>query len=255
MESLPDEQPVHAVELDAFLMDAEPVSTSAYCRFLNSINPTPAQLSAWFLLEPNDHRGPHLPIEFMRGAWQPVPTLEQVPMVLVSWYGANAYALWANGRPWLDYPHRDEFLPSEAQWEYAAQGTVTLQDGNVPMTCARHEQGHTYEVEALPLTAVNALSGMSRFGLHHMAGNVWHWCRDWYAADFYQAPEASARNPVNRANSGVRSERGGSWVGPAELCRASYRRGRAPHARGRCLGFRCATSPRPAGHPEGILMR
>ncbi|XZE56067.1 hypothetical protein SH139x_002124 [Planctomycetaceae bacterium SH139] len=38
---------------------------------------------------------------------------------------------------------------------------------------------------------------------------------------------------------GVRSERGGSWVGPIELCRPSYRRGRNPDARGRCLGFRC----------------
>ena len=236
-ESLPDERPVHSVELDSFLMDAEPVSTTAYCRFLNSIGTTPAQLDDWFLLEPNDHRRPHLPIELRKDAWQPVQTLEQVPMVLVSWYGANAYALWANGRQWMDYQHRDEFLPSEAQWEYATQ------EAKHPLTCARHEPGHTYEVEALPLTAVNALSGMSPFGLHHMAGNVWHWCRDWYAADFYQAPEAREKNPVNRANTGVRSERGGSWVGPAELCRSSYRRGRAPHARGRCLGFRCVISP------------
>ena len=43
---------------------------------------------------------------------------------------------------------------------------------------------------------------------------------------------------------GTRSERGGSWVGPANLCRSSFRRGRPPRARGRCLGFRC-TSPTP----------
>ncbi len=41
---------------------------------------------------------------------------------------------------------------------------------------------------------------------------------------------------------GIRSERGGSWVGPGELARSSYRRGRPPEAVGRCLGFRCARS-------------
>jgi formylglycine-generating enzyme len=35
--SLPDEGPQHVVELDKFLIDAEPVSTTAYCRFLNSV--------------------------------------------------------------------------------------------------------------------------------------------------------------------------------------------------------------------------
>ena len=35
------------------------------------------------------------------------------------------------------------------------------------------------------------------------------------------------------------AERGGSWVGPAALCRSDYRRGRSASARGRCLGFRC----------------
>ena len=42
----------------------------------------------------------------------------------------------------------------------------------------------------------------------------------------------------------ARSERGGSWVGPADLCRSSFRRGRPPGARGRCLGFRCINDVR-----------
>ncbi len=101
-----------------------------------------------------------------------------------------------------------------------------------------------YTAMTLSMAAVNESLGISPFGLHQMAGNVWQWCRDWYDAGFYQRPEASAPNAFHSAETGVRSERGGSWVGPAELCRSSHRWGRPPLARGRCLGFRCVRDVR-----------
>jgi len=93
------------------------------------------------------------------------------------------------------------------------------------------------------MAEVNDPLGLSPFGLHHMAGNVWQWCRDWYDEAFYQRPDASAANPLNRTPTGMRSQRGGSLVTPPELCRNSYRRGQPPTAQGRCLGFRCVSAP------------
>jgi len=255
--ALPDEQPIHTAWLDTYLIDAEPVSTVAYCRFLNSVGAHEAHLTDWVLLDPHDDRITHLPISRTAGEWQPVTGTEWLPMILVSWFGANAYSLWANGCDWSDYRGDESYLPTEAQWEYAARGATSQQfpwrnhgDAGSQARCSQHEQGFQYSAETLPMAAVNAQLGMSPFGLHHMAGNVWQWCRDWYDEGFYRTPEASQRNPMNPVKTGVRAERGGSWVGPAELCRSSYRRGRVPNARGRCLGFRCVSIPSRAGIME-----
>ena len=178
--------------------------------------------------------------------WGAVPGAERWPMILVSWYGANAYSRWANGADWRDYRDDAPHLPTEAPWEYAARGPEPREfpwgDGEASadrMRFGLHERAREYGVSELPLAAVNEKLGMSPPGLRHMAGNVWQWCRDWYAPDFYRTDAAREPDAWCRDPSGVRSERGGSWVGPASLCRSSYRRGRAPAARGRCLGFRC----------------
>ncbi|QDU07724.1 SUMF1/EgtB/PvdO family nonheme iron enzyme [Gimesia aquarii] len=256
-DAIADEKPKHIVELDAFLIDAEPVSTTAYCRFLNSIGEVPdSYLTDWFVLDADDDRNIHMLIRKEGSEWQPLPGCEKWPMILVSWYGANAYSLWANDKLWLRYQdesHTDagSYLPTEAQWEYAARGQTSQpypwgseSPSQDRMRFGFHRKSIRYDVSELPLADVNARLGMSLFGLHHMAGNVWQWCRDWYDAEFYQRLGAMHRNPFNQTNTRVRSERGGSWVGPAQLCRSSYRRGRTPLARGRCLGFRCISSVR-----------
>jgi formylglycine-generating enzyme len=254
-----DDQPRHVVEIDPFLIDAEPVSTTAYCRFLNSIGDvTPAALADRFVLAPEDDRNEHVIIERAEPEWRPLAGTERWPMMLVSWYGANAYSLWANGRDSRGYRGEDgaepeSFLPSEAQWEYAARGATYREfpwGDQAPspdqMRYGQHRKGATYRADTLPMADVNAELGMSPFGLHHMAGNVWQWSRDWYDSAFYSRPEASRSNPVNLKPGKVRSERGGSWIGPADLCRSSFRRGRPPSARGRCLGFRCVGPVRDA---------
>lgn len=252
----PDEGPQHSVHINTFLIDAEPVSTTAYCRFLNTVGKVGAPvLEDWFLLTQSDKRHEHALIEATDPGWRPIAGSESWPMILVSWFGANAYSLWANGRDWANYRGEDvdgagSFLPTEAQWEYAARGGAFHEwpwgddsPSQERIRYGQHSIAQGYAANALPLAGVNEELGMSPFGLHHMAGNVWQWCRDWYSPDFYRTPAAIAADAVNTTATQVRSERGGSWVGPAELCRSSYRRGRPPEARGRCLGFRCVSDP------------
>jgi sulfatase modifying factor 1 len=266
-EALPDQQPSHRVHVREFLIDAEPVSCASFARFLNSVGTVAASvLAEWCGVADRDARKAQFPLRRAGAIWQPIRVTARLPMILVSWYGANAYSLWANCCDWRAYRGDEKCmpelegnvvqvppagcrlscLPSEAEWEYAARGTEPRRypwGDEVPTLdrarVAQHVAGATYAADALPAAEVSERLGMSPFGVHHMAGNVWQWCRDWYAPEFYHRPEASAPDAENACPTGVRSERGGSWVGPGELACSSYRRGRPPQARGRCLGFRC----------------
>ncbi len=253
-DALADQRPAHTVHITEFLMDAEPVSHVAYCRFINSVGDVPpAVLAEWCGVADSDKRRSQFALHRDRRGWKPMSGTDRQPMILVSWYGANAYSLWVHGLDWRLY--RDVgtvpdggscHLPSEAQWEYAARGgnaanppTELASVVTANARVAQHTQGVNYQVDTLPSASVSERLGMSPFGLHHMAGNVWQWCSDWYTPDFYQQPEALLPDPKHVVATGIRSERGGSWVGPPELAYPWYRRGRPPEARGRCLGFRC----------------
>ncbi|QDT05086.1 Serine/threonine-protein kinase pkn1 [Rubripirellula lacrimiformis] len=236
-----DERPCHRATLSPFLIDIEPVSVTAFCRFLNSVDMQEHDIAMMIALSPNDDRETDLQFQRCEQNWKPRPGTAMQPVVLISWYAADAYSRWANGtdcknRNGAAKNHGRSYLPTEAQWEYAAAGSF---DDQEHLYAGIHQRGKTYESDGLPIPVVHQEYGRSRFGLRHMSGTVWHWCRDWFSPDFYSSGAATQLDPVAEVETGTRSERGGSWVGPIELCRPSYRRGRNPDARGRCLGFRC----------------
>ncbi len=233
-----DEKPIHRVSLSSFLIDIEPVSVIAFCRFLNSIDATSQEVQALVGLAAVDDRQTHMQFGYSSDRWIPKTSVQMQPVVIVSWFAANAYSLWANGYEWSEFQTHDGFLPTEAQWEYAAEGAF----GDPPLIQAGlHQRGATYPDGVLPIVDVHQRLGVSKFGLRHMSGTVWQWCSDWFDPNFYRTPEAMGSDPANRQQTAIRSERGGSWVGPIQLCRPTYRRGRNPTARGRCLGFRCVS--------------
>ena len=98
-------------------------------------------------------------------AGNPPKGLENHPVVYVSLEDAKAYARWSGKR-----------LPSESEWQYAAQGT----DGRkypwgdeFDSTRCNNNLGHTTPVDAFP-------KGKSPFGVADLIGNVWQLTNDVY---------------------------------------------------------------------------
>jgi len=134
------------VRIKRLAMDDSPVTNSQFGRFLQASGYRPRQregfLKHW-------HNG------------QAVPGQEEHPVVYVDLDDARAFARWADKR-----------LPTEEEWQYAAQGadgrTYPWGEAMEPGRCNGGDTRTTTPVKAYP-------EGRSSFGCYDMCGNVWQW--------------------------------------------------------------------------------
>ena len=127
-------------------------------------------------------------------------------------------------------------LPTEAQWEYACcAGTSGDYAGSL-------DSMGWYDGNSGGQTHPVAQKQPNAWGLYDMHGNVWEWCRDWYAGSL---PGGTVRDPVGPSSGSFRVRRGGSWSLAASICRSANRSRFGPGRRGISLGFRLALSSVP----------
>lgn len=131
-------------------------------------------------------------------------------------------------------------LPTEAEWEYAAQG-------------GKKTQGFLYsgsndlaEVGWLKFNGNDQQHEVGQLkpnelGLYDMNGNAWELCEDWYDPKFYARSEA--KNPVNTKPAKYRVSRGASWMSPSKYCFRWARNNDHPHHRRGNGGFRVVMAP------------
>ncbi len=242
-DGMPYEAPVHQVTVKSFWMDAHEVTIADFAKFVDATQyKTEAEKLGWSgvfnrksgqweKVSGADWRHPDGPAS--------VPS-EDEPVCQVSWEDAAAYASWAGKR-----------LPTEAEWEYAARGGLVekkyawgdeLRPDGKPV--ANWWQGHFPERD----TGEDGFAGRAPvekfppngYGLYDTAGNVWEWCADWFADEYYEnSPDT---NPSGPAGGLERVIRGGSWMCSENYC-TNYRVGARGHAAPDSgldnLGFRC----------------
>ena len=156
---------------------------------------------------------------------------DNYPVVHIAYEDALAYCKWANRR-----------LPTEAEWEAAAQGTYTdaiFTWGDNPELLnkkANTWQG-VFPVKNEALDGFEYIAPVKSFepntiGLYDMTGNVWELTSDYYNTNYYKTLGASttiinpkgaktAYNPMN-PYAQERIIKGGSFLCHASYC-ASYR--------------------------------
>ena len=235
-----DEQPVRTVYVDAFYMDETEVTNTQFQEFLLE-NPQ------WQKGRVDAKFADDTYLDLWNGVNYPIGKGNHP--VVVSWYAAMAYAEWADKR-----------LPTEAEWEYAARGslaekkypngnTITPRDANYGVNL-RFVVPDTRSVGEYPENGYKLLD---------MAGNVSEWCLDEYDAEFYFTfpRDGVARNPLSGANSvawlmdnftnakGDRVLRGGSILHTERGVRVANRDFDAPTFGFLYIGFRCVRSVTP----------
>ena len=110
-------------------------------------------------------------------------------------------------------------LPTEAQWEYACRaGSKKAYAGNLAAMAWYGEDKYHGSTHQVGLKQPNA------WGLYDMHGNVWEWCRDWYAG--YRT--TNQPNPNGPNNGKYRVNRGGSWASEPGACRSASRDSNIP---------------------------
>jgi formylglycine-generating enzyme required for sulfatase activity len=234
-----DKTLVHSVTLDSFYIGKYEVSNAEFAAFLNEEgNQTEGDVE-WLDISSSDCQ-----IEKPGDAYLPKSGMGNHPVVMVSWYGATAYAAWLAKKTGENFR-----LPTEAEWEYAArEGGRKVRFGN-GMDVADPSQMNfnadesyqeDYSVVGEYETETVAVSSFypNRLGIYNMSGNVWEWCSDWYDPDYYN--ESPSHNPRGAESGDIRVTRGGSWSNDSSYARAAYRNGRQPDYRYFIIGFRLA---------------
>lgn len=267
------EGPQREVELEAFDIDAAPVTNDRFAAFVDASGyVTEAEQlgdSAVFHLavaaEPADIRGrfPSAPwwVSVAGADWRhpsgrhsDLAGLGSHPVVHVSWADAQAYAEWA-GRA----------LPTEAQWEAAARGGLrgaryAWGDELTPSgqwMCniwqGRFPTHNTREDGWLTTSPVGTYPA-NGYGMYDVAGNVWEWCADRFET---VGPAASrtgaALLPVVQEER--RATRGGSYLCHESYCnryRVAARTGNTPDSSMGNCGFRTVSAEHLAAREDLI---
>lgn len=209
--AVPEESPVHMVNLRPFLIGRNEVTFDLYDRFAKA---TGRSL-------PNDEG-------WGRG---------QQPVINISWDDAQALAIWLSEQTGKGYR-----LPSEAEWEYAASGGRDSAYWWGDAVGENHDNCFNCKSrwDRVSPAPINSFAP-NPFGLVNTAGNVQEWVADCYRAGYAEA--SGDGSAVDMPVCLSRVIRGGAFNKPADSMKRTRRNHLPSGTRLNNLGLRLVREP------------
>ncbi|MDX1660594.1 MAG: ergothioneine biosynthesis protein EgtB [Gemmatimonadota bacterium] len=235
-----NERPAHWIELDAFWIDAAPVTNGDFLDFVEAGGYEREELWSeagreWLADTAVGHpfgwrRTDEGWIEESFGRVEPLVPAR--PVIHVSWFEADAYARWDGKR-----------LPTEAEWEKAAAWDPELSVARPWPWGVDPPDPERANLDArtfAPAPVGAYPEGRSFYGCHQMVGDVWEWTSSAFLP--YPGFEAFPYPEYSEVHFGddYRVLRGGSWATSALVARTTFRNWDWPKRRQIFAGFRCA---------------
>ena len=145
------------------------------------------------------------------------PQTDEHPVTCVSWTDAEAFCRWLSQQEGCTYR-----LPTEAEWEYACragtdtvffwgdeaskgEGYLNAADLTGPPGGGSWSSKFEFRDGHATTASVGSFKA-NAWGLYDMHGNVWEWCQDWAAGDYYI--NSPADDPTGPATGSLRVDRG-----------------------------------------------
>ncbi len=211
-----DEKPAHPVTLSPYRIGRYPVTNEDYSLYVQEVGKRP----------PRSWEEGELPEGQLRH-----------PVVGVSYRDAEAYCTWLTRQLNQKGFAGTARLPTEAEWEFAARGRegreYPWRDGEPNEERANYggNVGCTTPVDGYP-------EGATPEGVYDLAGNVWEWCRDWYASGYKADSNETLHDPEGPGTGTSRVVRGGSFGVISGALRGAFRNDLDPEGQGYRVGFR-----------------
>jgi formylglycine-generating enzyme required for sulfatase activity len=239
--------PLHEVNVPVFWMAKSPVTNQQFAVFMEEAGGYTTHEywldDGWRWLQQSGHTAPHY--------WRSAASIPNHPVVGVSWFEAQAYCEWLT-RELRALGQLEEAqvirLPTEAEWEKAARGGLTLDDRNTranSMPTRRYPWGDSYVPElcntaASDIGSTNPVGmfpdGESPYRIEGLSGNTVEWCISQPKSYPYNADDG--RNRLRAGTQVYRIVRGGAWPFNRNAAACAYRHWFHPDFRGNMLGFR-----------------